>query len=227
MPEGPQEWEGEAWRAFRAGRGDVAEQLLHRVVAAQPNNLQAAFGLGVLAAQRGDASLANKRMRQILAREDRFLPAIEWLATAAMQTGSLAEAEEYARRGLVLESRSATCLKVLGQCHISRNEFPAALETYDRAVRAHPEDPQLHFARGTVLRTLHRLSEALVSLEAAARTSPEALPELADLRIMVNQVQGVIAACSSFLERNPNSFRVNVLMARALGDAGRIDEADM
>jgi len=218
----------EARDAFKRGRQDLAESLLKRVLALTPQNPEAHFALGTAAVATGDLPSAITRMREALRCEPRFQIAAVWLALIYMQSKDFAQAEIFAQRVLKSDPSNIQCLKVLGQCSVEHNDFPSALQFFEEAVKLQPNDAQAQFARATVLRRLHRLTEALDAFQLTARITDDvnAEIELAELQTHLGSLEDSAASCTRALEKQPGNFRANLLLARILSDEGRFDEAE-
>jgi len=124
---------------------------------------------------------------------------------------------------------SMPALKAMAQRCIEHGAFAEALAYYDKIVQVLPGDAQAHYARGTILRRLHRLREALAALAQSAELAEAAPPQLetADLLLTIGRPSDAIPYCEKALAADPEAFNPNLLMARALCESGRAGEAEL
>jgi len=118
------------------------------------NNL----GVALLAAGRGPEAVEALERAASLAPSD---PSpLANLALAMARRDELAAAEAYATRALALDARHGGALVVLGGVRLARGDAAGAVEAFERAARADPDDPERWFDLGVAEERLGQLPEA-------------------------------------------------------------------
>ncbi len=208
----------EAWRRAMASpepqRMPPAGSPPH--VAAAEISVYAALGLGRVALARGDADDARQILESVILRAPSFGPAFSVLADAYTALDRVADAGRAGRTAdrlpahepyadpmvdaLVRESRSSTFL--LQQAAVADINSNAAWREYliRRALEFDPDNPDVVFELGTILRRLGRHDEALALLRRHQHMVPGDFQSLAEIGRCLAGLRR-FAEAESFLRR--------------------------
>jgi tetratricopeptide (TPR) repeat protein len=136
------------------GRNEEAEQLLRDIVRDNPDNYDAMYSLGLLLAELGRMEEATENM----GRAAEGMPArarIHYNHALLLQAlGRADEAEEALLQALALEPDEFDFLYALADHYLKQGRLPEALETADRMVAIHPQNPAGRDARAYIERAL-------------------------------------------------------------------------
>ena len=149
-------------------------------------------------------------------------------AIAHHQSGRLVEAEALYRRILAADARNADALHLLGVIahQVKRNDI--AVDLIGKAISINGTVPAYYSNRGSALRALGRLEEALASYEAALRLRPD-LAEACYNRGTVLQELGrleeAVTAYDAALRIKPDYAEAHSNRGNALKAIGRFEEA--
>jgi Flp pilus assembly protein TadD len=139
-----------------------ADDLVRRVVAAEPDNAEALHMLGILAHQSGKLAEAIAHLR----RATELKPDVPLyhanLGEMCRLAGRTDEAIAAGRRALALDPSQAGALSNVGIALFEQGRFEEALSHYDRAVAVDPAFVQAHSNRGNALQRLKRFADAEV-----------------------------------------------------------------
>jgi tetratricopeptide (TPR) repeat protein len=153
------------------GRLDEAEKLLREAQAQQPHVATIAFDLGLLLAELGRPEQAEQQLRAALEDDPRMAPAAFNLAVLVGER-SPAQAVPLARRAVELRPEDVRYAWTLGFFQAQSGDLPAAGETLEALLRAHPghEDAVRLLAQVYARQGRNAEAEALLR----GRTSPPA-----------------------------------------------------
>jgi len=161
----------------RAGAGSPAlEAALEEYRAAQLFNAdrpEAHMNLGVLHAQRGEASAAEVEYESALELGPWLLPAYINLADLRRMQGRDADGERLLRRALELSPDDPDVLHSLGLLLVRSRRLEEAIECLAAAAERAPDVPRYAYVYGVALQSAGRVDRALEVLEAAHERHPE------------------------------------------------------
>jgi tetratricopeptide (TPR) repeat protein len=175
-------------------RRRAAESLNRRreALAANPDDPQAHYEMGVLLAQMGQLEQSISHLQQAITLRPDLAGAYYHLTAVFLRTSRAAEAEATARRGLIQLPEETSLMGLLAQILATSNDpqvvAPAeALEWAEKAVGREPDNASLLQVKGVALAANERFDEALEVLgEAKARA------EATDNRILAEKVSKLI-----------------------------------
>ena len=165
---------------------DEAETELRRALDLDPQLSTVYFPLAQLQADRGDFDQADELLtkgRELLGEEPARV-AEAWHADAYVNLArkDLARAEESVREALALEKENpriaALAYSNLGHVQARRRQYDAAIASLEKALELNPYLYSVHKLRGQLCLVRKRYSDALSSLQTAARDSRTVTPML-------------------------------------------------
>jgi arylsulfatase A-like enzyme/Flp pilus assembly protein TadD len=153
-------------------------------------------------------------------------------AVGLVQTGRPAKIES-AIRELLAEVGDLSDSFVWAHAHLAgalaaQGKLEEALEHFDVAIRARPDDGQMRTMKGIVLEALHRPDEAQAEFEQAVTLEPVfAITHLhlGDVLAVSGQTEAAIAQYRAAIKKDALAIRAYVNLARLLAKAGRDAEA--
>ncbi len=206
------------------GRIDEAFEKIRRVLAEDPDILEAHNILGNLHKKKGETEEAIAAYQAALAREAEYKPALFSLAVAYRDLGRLDDAAAGFRRVLELDSRDNKAYFLLAEIHAQKKDYTEALELLKKAVDFGSERAPLHNLMGECYIELDRLDEAEAEINQALELKPDlagAHFNLALVREERGDFPGAMAAYQKVIELGPKNFRAHFNLAKLYGAAGR------
>ncbi|MDR3464788.1 MAG: tetratricopeptide repeat protein [Xanthobacteraceae bacterium] len=205
-----------------------ADELCRRVLAAEPDNAEAAHALGIIAHQSGKLPEAIDHLHRAIAIKPDVALYHANLGEMCRLAGRIDDAIAAGRRALVIEPDYPGALSNLGIALFEQNRFEEALALYERAVALKPDFVQAHSNRGNALQRLKRFAEAEPSYRRAIElepTFPEAYNNLGTVLRELKRAEEAEAAYRKALALRPNDPETLDNLALALQDLERRDEA--
>ncbi len=212
------------------GRLDQAAPLLQKVLRIDPHNGRAAYNLALI-------TLRLKRYEEAVgafhaARKAPELPApAETLAlgegTALFKLGRYAEAKTVLQISSAC-SEVASCL-LLGSSQALSKELPAAVSTFQTAVRLAPQNPDAYFRLALAFLQGHRDAEAKETLTVGLEAIPNSALLLYGEAILYEHLGSydlAIASAMKSIEQDPSRADVWSLLGSLRAHEGQADEAD-
>ena len=142
--------------------------------------------------------------------------------------GQLAEAFSLCREALVQNPGHAEALHLSGLIEAQRNEPSPAIDFIDRAIAIDANNATFHFSRGSVLRTLGRLEEAVLSYDHALGITPDDTGILAsrgNALLAMKRFNEALASYDRALAITPTSVETLSNRGVVLQELKRCDEA--
>jgi tetratricopeptide (TPR) repeat protein len=131
----------EALAHHQAGRLSEAATLYQNVLAAEPENPDALYLLGILARQAQQPETAIKLIRQAIGLRDGVAQFHNHLGAALLDIGEKGEAKKAFMRALQLEPRYLDALLNLGNLLAASGDNDEAATCYRAALRLQPDHP--------------------------------------------------------------------------------------
>ncbi|MFQ5791069.1 MAG: sulfatase-like hydrolase/transferase, partial [Acidobacteriota bacterium] len=202
------------------GRMDEAMAKIHRVLAEDPDILEAHNILGNLHSMWGDKEQAIAAYKEALARDPGYKPALFSLAVTYKETGRPDDAAAGFRRVLELEPRDSRAYFMLAKIHIEGQEFAAALALLKSVVDVGSERALLHNLMAECYIGLKEPGEAEAEVKQALAMRPDLPDAHYHLALILEErgdIAGAIEAYRKELELFPKSFRTHFNMAKLEG----------
>ena len=172
--------------AYALARNNTATALAHYQKAVQWDPYSAGFfnELAVVLSMLGRTDDALAAMQQAAALEPKEAEFQYRLALAWNEAGRLDQALEALEATVQLDPLHARAWYNLGLARHQAGNSPGALDALLRGENADPRDPQIPYARATILLQLSRPAEAQQALQQALQVQPE----FTAARELLNQV---------------------------------------
>lgn len=156
-------------------RGDFrrADAEFARAVAGRPTNHQAKYYWGLTLQELGLVHRARVLWREAIDEKNHFLPAATALARSFRDAGELEEAIEWYERAISLNDHHRDAHFELALVHMSRQDWPAAMEQLRAVLRIDSDDRQAQLNLATCLARSGAPAEALKLYDALRAAVPD------------------------------------------------------
>lgn len=151
-------------QVLQAGRVELDEQFLQRILSLAPESVIALYSLGRFLQERGDVFGADSRFREVISIDPSFVPAIIAVGEIAFAQGFYRGAVEHFHRVLELQPGDVRTLINLGRAYIEVGELDQAQERLTDALQQDPRNPHALIGMGDL--SHHRLSTAIEEADA-------------------------------------------------------------
>ncbi len=205
-------------------RVDDALAKIQRVLAEDPDILEAYSILGNLYAKKDEDDRAIQAYQDALARDSEFKPALFGLANIYEGRGQLDDAAAGFRRIIEIDPRDSGAHFRLAGIHTARKEFAEALELLQENVESGSERPIFHNLMAECYIGLEQLDEAEKEVEIALEMRPDLPSANYNLALILEgkkDIPGAIAAYERALEISPQNFKTHFNIAKLYGQTGR------
>ncbi len=142
----------------RANRLTEAEQSYRQVLAQQPQQPEALYGLGMLAQQVGKLQLAEEMLSTAVEVQPKFLKAWFSLGNVRQARGKLLEAETAYQKAIALKPDIAPLYNNLGYTLQQQGKWSEAIACYQKALEIEPNCAEADANWGNALHALGKLS---------------------------------------------------------------------
>ncbi len=206
------------------GRVDDALAKIQRVLAEDPDILEAYSVLGNLYAKKDEDDRAVQAYQDALARDSEFKPALFGLANIYEERGQLDDAAAGFRRIIEVDPRDSGAHFRLAGIHTARKEFAEALELLQDNVESGSERPVFHNLMAECYIGLEQFDEAEKEVGIALEMKSDLASANYNLALILEEKQdipGAIAAYDRDLEVSPKNFRTHFNVAKLYGQTGR------
>ncbi|HOB67874.1 tetratricopeptide repeat protein [Ottowia sp.] len=218
----------QAMALHQRGRLAEAKLIYQQILEQEPQNFDALYLLGTLAAQSGDAQGAIQFIDQAIAIQPAVAPAHNNRGLALALLGRLDEALASYDRALQLDPQYAEAHNNRGNALFNSERPAEALASYDRALAAKPDYAEAHNNRGQALSRLDRLSDALASYDRALALAPGyalAHNNRGNALASLQRLDEALASYDRALSIHPRDAQTHNNRGHALVKLKRIDEA--
>jgi len=118
---------------------------------------------------------ASRELRRIIKANRHFVPAYVYLGDSLLKQGKEGEAVKAWEEGFA-NTGEKVLLKRLEAYYLEKEDPGKAIQLYQKALEAHPDDPLLSFLLGMLYFRLEMMDEALEEFRKLESTVPEASP---------------------------------------------------
>jgi tetratricopeptide (TPR) repeat protein len=168
-----------AWLYRRAGRYDMAEEVLLGLVRDGRSSFDVEVNLGELYRARGDLSGAGLHLNEALRLNPDSIPVVEALAAVALSAGDYDRAEALQRKSLASDPANASLRNDLALTRFRRGDVRGAADLFARLVADEPAYVRARINYSECLHALGRTGEGISELNEALRLAQD--PLLRDL----------------------------------------------
>jgi predicted O-linked N-acetylglucosamine transferase (SPINDLY family) len=220
-----------AEQRFRSGDEQLAEGLLHRVVAVDPGNSKANELLAYIAGNRGQLDLALERYQTATASPNASAEAFYYLGTIYLGRKLYPQAIAVLQRALEIAGDFFEGLHDLGAALAGEGEYERALGVFAKARAKNPGSYELHYNVAKTLDGLKRHADALGYYERALAINPESAEAWADRAAALSDLKRydeALASCAKALSIKADSDYVYggwLHLKMLLCDWGGLEEA--
>jgi arylsulfatase A-like enzyme/Tfp pilus assembly protein PilF len=202
---------------------DEAMAKIDKVLAEDPDILEAYYIRGNLHTKKKDLEKALAAYQEALARDPEYKSALFGLATTYHDMGRVEDAETGFKRIVELDPRDNRAYYMLAKIRVDRNDHQGALDLLKQAVDTGSERAPLHNLMAECYIGLKDLEEAKKEIARALEMNAE-LPTAHFNLALVHEEEGdapaAIRAYEKELEISPKDFRSHFNVAKLYGKAG-------
>jgi predicted TPR repeat methyltransferase len=203
------------------GQVDEAIANWQRALELAPDYAGAYAKLGDAFLAKGDIDAAEKAYRKSIALAPDDAKTFVGLGRMLHFGNRNREAEEALHRALELGNGTPEMCVLVGTVVLEAGGLDAALELFEAAVRAAPDEAQAHASRGLALHWLRRTEEAEDAYRRALNLDPRSALALKHLGVLLQESNRLDAAAECFkklLEANPNDEVARHMLAATSGE---------
>lgn len=211
-----------AMSLHRSGRLDEAESRYHRVLATDPNQVEALHFVGVLHHQRGRSQEALVSIERAIALAPDYVDAHNNLGNVLKETNQLGAALGAYRRAVSLNPLHADAWNNIAVVLRGQGHYEEAENAYTRAVRANPAHVVAWQNRGNLLARVGRLEEAAAAYVRALELRPGntiLYDALGKALYRARRIDQAIHIYREWLKTDPDSSVARHMLAACTGEA--------
>ncbi len=206
----------------------AAEQLLRRLLDANPGNVDALHFLGVAALQRGQPAEAVRLIGEATAAAPGQAHIRNNLGIAQRGAGLLEEALQTYDRAIALHPDYPDAFNNRGSLLEQLGRPEEALASYDRAIALRPAYAEAFYNRANALKSLKRRVEAMVSYDRAIELRPgyaAAVNNRGILQQLMGAKHEALASFEAAIALQPDNAEAIYNRANVLNELNRPEEA--
>jgi tetratricopeptide (TPR) repeat protein len=212
----------------QAGHLTEAEAGYRRVIALDPNNADALYGLATLALQMDQYAIAEAYIRRAMASKGEWPDACYHLGLVLQARDEFDQAIAAHRRAIALNPALFEAQYSLAVCLQISGERDRAIAAYWKAVELKKDDPFVLVNLSIALQGAGRLDESISALRRAVAIKPDFSDAFVHLGVALREKGAIDDAIDIFqraCDLTPRNPEANAHLAASLWDAGRIGEA--
>jgi len=199
----------------RGKREDAAKDM-QRAILLYPKSAQVRYQSALVRLFKGDQAEAMTSLNQAIALEPDYADAILLLAQLNVRKGDSKPAIESLTQLTRKQPNLLAAHLALAEAYGISGALEEALAIYRRLMQAQPQNPQLPFLAGLILRDQRKPAEALKSFEKALELAPTNLmviQQMVELNLADKQYERARQLLQKPLTDNPKSAAPRVLLA--------------
>lgn len=154
--------------------------------------------------------------------------ALRLLGTTRFMSDRPHEAVELMKSSVAIDPENSSTHQNLGTVYLALGRIAEALESFQSAARLDPESTHAHFNLGVAHQQANRLEEATQQYEETLAIDPgfaDAQVNLAAIYLSRGHNRRCIEVSTTFLERNPENYRLRLCRGRAYREIGYLTDA--
>jgi tetratricopeptide (TPR) repeat protein len=213
---------------FQAGRLHQAHQLFSELCAADSNDTDSWYMLGIVNGQLGDIQGAEQCSRKALALRADFSPAWDNLGIALMLQGRLQEAENSFQRSLQINPADEQACNALGNLMREQGRHEEAINYFRRALSIKPDYAEAHNNLANIYKDRCQFNQATASYRQALKHNPQYVDAYYNLGTIQAATGDYPAALDSFmhtLKMRPRFPEAVAAIASVHEKQGKYDKA--
>ncbi|MCI0723108.1 MAG: tetratricopeptide repeat protein [Acidobacteria bacterium] len=213
---------------FRLNQADKALQTASLLESQPGLQAEQEYALALLLSSRGLYERALPRFRHLLKQNPESWANRHNLAIALMNNRNYEEATAVLQSLSTQRPGNAKLLSLLGSAYEAGGSLPAALEAYERAVKAEPDNEDYYLEYTRLLMDLDRYDESIRLLQQGLKTVQENYTlhlRLGATELMKGNLEKAEAAFRQAIARHPTIPLGYAALAKAYVKADRNDEA--
>ena len=195
-------------------RRNEAQQVLSAVLAVQPNNLDAQFGMAEVQLLSGRYDTAINDFERLLARVPDNRRALLSLLILYDEVNRRQDAEETLKKVLYYNPQNPLVLYMAGEHYYKYGDWERALQNYNLVVLLQKNFPLVNFRRAEVLLNLGRYTESAAILETLLKTDSrnnvDVWAMLAEVFVLQGNNDSASFSYSEALRLDPNNEIIRV-----------------
>lgn len=212
----------------QAGNLHQAEQFYQKVLAADPNNVDANHLLGFLAHQAGKNDMAVQLIQKAVLIEPGFTEAHNNLGNVLTDLGKFDEAVSSYQHAVALKPDFAEAHLKLGNALRALTHYDQAIISYDTALKIKPDYAEAYNNLGTVLNDLGRHAGAELNFQRAAGIRPDFADVHYNLGVLYEKngcVEKALASYKKTIFIKPDFAKAHNNLGNILKATNHLDEA--
>lgn len=196
----------EAFARHQSGDLDGAVRLYQEILAASPNNAEAAHLLGVAFFQGEQFADAVRLFSRAVELDGSNPDYLNNLGLAQFNCEAFAEAQQSYVRALTLNPQSVDALNNLGMALQKLDDVPSALDRFEAALVLAPDEPEILHNYGVALQAADQLDKAARTLEKSLNLgghNPDSYATLGAVRFDMDDADGAFEALWNAIKTDP------------------------
>ncbi|QWE00589.1 tetratricopeptide repeat protein [Polynucleobacter sp. JS-Mosq-20-D10] len=204
----------EALKYMQSGNLSAAENVLHKIISAEADNVEALQMLAFLKAQSGDHGSASTLLMTAAKLNPADIATLNHLIQSLEAQGDWQAAIGFYEKLISLVPSNLDIVSNLARCAFMAKDFSTSLKAIENAIQLNPNLAHLWSNRGILLKEVSRHDEALKSFDKALVIDPNYLDaaynkgvtyfELKKYAEAINQYQETIRKLPTHLEATSN-----------------------
>ncbi len=206
-----------------------AQGIFEDVLAAQPENIRAIIGVGVIALKRNELEQAIELFGVATSADPKNAPAFANLSLAYQAKEDFEAAEDCIRHALSLSPNEASFLVALGFLTLKNNQQDEAEQCFAQAMKLDATNIDARFGMGCLLMEKGSSEEAEQLFKSCLEDKPEAMAPrnaLAALHVAQSKFDEAEQEFKAVLKQNPTDEHAVMNLAHVLINLQKADQAE-
>ncbi len=217
-----------AQQHHQAGQLQQAEQIYRQILAADPNNADAYYFLGVIALQVGKYDVAVRFIKKAIQIIPHIPVSYSNLGIALKGLGRMDEAIASFKKAIDINPEFPDAHNNLGIAFKDLGRLEESIKSYNKAIAINPEFAEAYCNLGNVLRDLGQLDEAIVNYNLAISIKPDfvqAHSNLGDALRKSDRREEAVTSFSKAITINPEFAEAYCNLGNTFNDLDKLEEA--